>query len=82
MDTCRRNGKLQAARAAAGMSQSKLAKAAGISIRVLQDYERGARDISLAKLATILKVCNALDCRLTDIVTDAETMELLEKYNG
>ena len=40
-----RNEKLQAARLAAGMSQSQLAAAAGISVRILQDYERGARDI-------------------------------------
>ena len=39
-----RNEKLQAARKAAGMSQSQLANAAGISVRILQDYERGGRD--------------------------------------
>ena len=55
-----RNEKLQAARLAAGMSQSQLAAAAGISVRILQDYERGARDINGAKLATLLKICNAL----------------------
>ena len=60
-----RHEKLQAARLAAGMSQSQLAAAAGISVRILQDYERGARDINGAKLATLLKICNALNvaCR-------------------
>ena len=38
-----KNEKLQNARQTAGMSQSQLARAAGISVRVLQDYERGAR---------------------------------------
>lgn len=63
-----KNEKLQSARQAAGMSQSQLAASAGISVRVLQDYERGARDISGAKLATLLKICNALRCRLQDIL--------------
>ena len=73
-----KNEKLQNARQTAGMSQSQLARAAGISVRVLQDYERGARDISGAKLATLLKLCNALHCELRDII--AETIELLEAY--
>lgn len=75
-----KNEKLQNARQTAGMSQSQLARAAGISVRVLQDYERGARDISGAKLATILKLCNALHCELRDIIADHETIELLEAY--
>ncbi len=62
------------------MSQSQLARAAGISVRVLQDYERGVRDISGAKLATLLKLCNALHCELRDIIADPETIELLEAY--
>ncbi len=75
-----KNEKLQNARQAAGMSQSQLARAAGISVRVLQDYERGARDISGAKLATLLKLCNALHCELRDIITDTETIALLDAY--
>lgn len=75
-----RNEKLQAARLAAGMSQSQLAAAAGISVRILQDYERGARDINGAKLATLLKICNALECNLRDIISDPKTLELLKEY--
>ena len=75
-----KNEKLQNARQTAGMSQSQLARAAGISVRVLQNYERGARDISGAKLATLLKLCNALHCELRDIIADPETIELLEAY--
>lgn len=75
------NEKLQAARLAAGMSQSQLAAAAGISVRILQDYERGARDINGAKLATLLKICNALECSLRDILTDPATLEGLDEYD-
>ena len=76
-----RNEKLQAARQKAGMSQSQLANAAGISVRVLQDYERGARDVCGAKLATLLKLCNALHCGLRDILADPATLEGLDEYD-
>ena len=76
-----RNEKLQASRLAAGMSQSQLAAAAGISVRILQDYERGARDINGAKLVTLLKICNALECSLRDILTDPATLEGLDEYD-
>ena len=70
---------LQKLRKAAGLSQSQLADLAGIKVQVLQQYERGARDINGAKLPTLLKICNALECRLADIITDEETLELLKK---
>lgn len=75
-----KNGKLQAARKAAGMSQGQLAGAAGISVRVLQDYERGARDLNGARLSTLLKLCTALHCGLDAILTDPETLQLLRLY--
>ena len=77
-----RNEKLQAARKAAGMSQSQLANAAGISVRILQDYERGGRDLNGAKLATMLKLCNALGCSLRDIITGPDTIEQLDAYEN
>lgn len=64
-----------------GLSQSQLAAAAGIGTRVLQNYEQGARDLNGAKLATLLKLCNALECKLADIITDEETQEQLKEYN-
>lgn len=48
---------------------------------ILQDYERGARDINGAKLATLLKICNALECSLRDILTDPATLEGLDEYD-
>ena len=75
-----KNEGLQKLRKAAGLSQSQLAALAGINVQVLQQYERGARDINGAKLPTLLKICNALECRLADIITDEETLELLKKY--
>ena len=75
-----KNDRLQELRKAAGMSQSQLAKAAGISLRMLQDYEQGARDINGAKLSTLLKLCIVLKCKLPEIITDEDTAKLLEEY--
>lgn len=77
-----KNEGLQKLRKAAGLSQSQLANKAGIRVQVLQQYEQGVRDLSGAKLATLLKLCNALECRLADIVTDKETLELLKAYDN
>ncbi len=77
-----KNEGLQKLRKAAGLSQSQLANKAGIRVQVLQQYEQGVRDLSGAKLATLLKLCNALECRLADIVTDEETRELLKAYDN
>ena len=75
-----KNEKLQKLRQAADLSQSQLAKAAGVNVRMYQKYEQGDRDISKAQLSTLLRICKALSCKLSDIVTDAETSELLAEY--
>lgn len=77
MNSC---NNLQRLRQAAGLSQKQLAKSIGISHRVLQNYEQGVRDLTGARLPTLLKICKALTCRLRDILTDEETLELLKEY--
>ena len=79
MDT-KKNSRLQNTRLAAGLSQSQLAAATGLNVRTLQCYEQGAKDINNAKLATLLKLCLALDCKLGDILTDEATIKLFEQY--
>lgn len=74
------HSKLQNTRLTNEMSQSQLATAANINPRMLQYYEQGAKDLSGAKLATLLKICLALNCKLEDILPDGETAELLERY--
>jgi len=76
------NSKLQSVRSAQGFSQNQLAAAAGINPRMLQYYEQGVKDITGAKLATLLKLCGALHCKLEDILPDGETTELLKQYKA
>ena len=54
----------------------------GINLQMLQHYEQGVRDLSGAKLATLLKLCRALQCSLEDILPDGETTELLRLYTA
>lgn len=75
-----KNENLQRLRQQAGFSQSQMAKATGVNQRVYQYYEQGVKDISKAQLSTLLKICNTLGCRLSEIVTDPETVELLKQY--
>lgn len=75
-----KNEKLQNLRKAAGLSQSQLAKEAGVNFRMYQNYEQGVRDISGAGLSTLLRICKVLKCRLSEIVTDPDTLELLKDY--
>lgn len=60
--------KIQKVRQAAGLSQSQLAEKAGISVRTLQSWERGARDIRKASVETVLALAYALDCRMEDLL--------------
>lgn len=60
--------RLQEARQAAGLSQRQLAEKAGISVRTLQHYEIGDKDIRKAAVVTVLALANALDCDINDII--------------
>ena len=71
---------LQEVRKQRNLSQRECAEHSGINVRILQFYEQGVRDINAAKLSTLLQLCNALGCRLEDILTDQETLTELERY--
>ena len=51
-------------------------------IRLPREEERMRRSRAgrAAKLATLLKLCNALHCGLRDILADPETLDLLAAY--
>lgn len=75
-----KNDKLKTLRRAAGISQTQLAATAGLNVRMVQYYEQGVKDLNAAKLQTLLKLCNALNCALSDIITDPDVLEMLAVY--
>lgn len=60
--------KLQEIRKANGFSQSQLAKASNVNVRLLQDYEQGRRDINKAEAFTVYKLSKALNCTMEDLI--------------
>lgn len=57
-------------RAAVQLSQRQLADAASTSIKSVQAYEQGAKDINKAQALTVLRLARALGCRMEDLIHD------------
>ena len=51
-----------------GLSQAQLAKASGVSLRMIQLYEQGRRDIQKAEAWTIAALADALNCEMQAII--------------
>lgn len=62
--------KLKQIREAAGLTQAELAKASGISVRVIQNYEQGARPLNGARAITVKRLADALRCRMEDLIEE------------
>ena len=53
---------------AIGLSQSKLADEAGVSLRSIQMYEQRNKDINKAQALTVVKIARALGCEVEDLL--------------
>ena len=73
-------GGLKINRELAEMSLRGLADKTGISEEILQSYEDCPEKINEAGLMHLLKICNVMDCRLTEILTDKEIVNELKIY--
>lgn len=73
---------LKEIRESRGMSQKDLATVTGIPKRMIQAYEQGYRDIKGAKLSTLVTLCLALECHLSEIVEDAQLVKDLKAYEA
>lgn len=51
-----------------GMSQSQLADASAVSIRMIQYYEQGANDINRAEARNVYKLAKALNCTMEELL--------------
>lgn len=65
-----------------GLSQSQLATGSGVNVRMIQKYEQGVKNINKAKLETLLRFCNTLECGLLDLITEPELESLIEVYEA
>lgn len=53
-----------------GYSQNDLAVASGVSKRAIQCYEQEIRDINGAHIKSLCDLAIALDCKISDLLTD------------
>lgn len=60
--------KLKEIRTQQGLSQSLLSKSSGVSLRMLQKYEQGDRDLNKAQAETVYKLAKALNCRMEELI--------------
>lgn len=51
-----------------GMTQAQLAESAGVSIKMVQKYEQGIKNINHAYASTAIKLALALKCNILDIL--------------
>lgn len=53
-----------------GLTQAELANSAGVSIRMIQHYEQGFKDINKAQAITAIKIADALGCDVKEIMNE------------
>ena len=59
---------LKKLREEASLSQNKLATLSGVSNRMIQYYEQGAKDINKAQAETLFKLAKILNCSIEDLI--------------
>ena len=59
---------LKRIRETAGLSQSKLAAEAGVSMHSIQMYEQRNKDINKAQALQVVKIARALGCEVEDLL--------------
>lgn len=60
--------KLQYYRKRAGLTQAQLAEATGNSLRTLQHYEQGSKDLNQAAAITVYGLAKALGVKIEDLL--------------
>lgn len=60
--------RLQEARKGKGLSQSQLARAAGVPVRTLQELEAGRKNINKSAVITVLRLADVLGYNIRDIL--------------
>lgn len=59
---------LKQIREQSGLSQSQLANASGVNLRMVQKYENGEKDVNKAQALTLYKLAQALSCTIENLL--------------
>lgn len=79
MKGCEIMSKLKIIRERCNVTRWDLSCKTGIPCRTLDSYEQGLRSIDGAKLITLLKLADALGCKIYDLLEDEELVKLCKK---
>ena len=60
--------KLKQRRTEAGLTQKELADKTELSLRTLQHYEQGSKDLATAAAITVWKIAKVLGCTIEDLI--------------
>lgn len=63
-----------------GLTQAQLAEKSGLNIGTLRHYEQGSKNLDNAKIETLMDICDALDCKLYEIIQNEELQERVKNY--
>ena len=69
--------RMRKARKEKGLTQKQLGELLGVSQSMIGQFESGKH---APRIDTVKKICKALDCRMSDIPNEPETVELLREY--
>ena len=58
-------------------SRNELSQMLGFKPQLIRQYEQGFRNIDGANIKTLAKLARALNCKLSDLVEDEETVRIL-----
>lgn len=64
--------KLKELRIAAGLTQDQLGEKIGVCKQYISGWENGKRPLENARAATLIAICNALDCQQNDLFAKAD----------
>lgn len=67
--------KLKYIRNKKGMTRKELSEKSGINIRTIEGYEQGNRDIEMGYIDTLLSLSISLECKISDLLENKNTIE-------
>ena len=60
------------------LTQSKLSRISNVNLSTIRSYKKAEKSIDRAAINTIIKLCYALNCQISDILEDEELIKMLE----
>ena len=73
------NNKLMQRRTEKGWTRKQLEEISGVSQAVIKALEYDVRSTNCAQIDTLTKLCYALDCRISDILTEQSLIDKLRE---